>query len=220
MTTNPQLTPRLPQLSSNQGSTLVEKDFSFWCRKPSVITVQIPIDTFAITMFSSFLNTQLWLWIITTQLALQIQSANFGDTDLDDDLAFFRALPGHADLPACAEHCLVWGYYIWNVVGCHTSTCVCQHFAPVDDAVSSCVPSACKSSQDLPPAASLLSRYCSTVMGVGWVAPSLTTQRTFSSSITGASRITTQTATTTLETRLTITPSGILLPFIIHLYFV
>lgn len=108
----------------------------------------------------------------------------------DGDYSTLSAMPGYADLPKCAQYCLVgdpWGGEfsdsVWGDVGCDTTPCLCDHFDNALSILAGCVPRVCGSSYlaDVTPATSIFYGFCSTMMGVGWVAPDVTTQRTYTS---------------------------------------
>ena len=108
----------------------------------------------------------------------------------EGDYSTLSAMPGWADLPKCAQYCMVgdpWGGEfadgVWRDVGCDTTPCLCNHFAGALSDLVSCVPGVCGSTdrQDLTTATSIFYGFCSTMMGIGWVAPPITTQRTYTS---------------------------------------
>jgi hypothetical protein len=108
------------------------------------------------------------------------------------DLPAMKAQPGYSNMQDCSRACLT-GFgcaggatcgNVWQVANCDTSVCMCSHFDVSLLDIIKCVPSACTSTVELPVATSILYSFCSNVMGLGWVAPAVNTQRTFTGATT------------------------------------
>src|SRR5438270_3275385 len=115
--------------------------------------------------------------IISLLVLINVASADFASTIANQT--------GYNDLQACAKRCLISGdsWTLLGSVGCSTSTCLCvNQFDQAFAGVTNCVPGACSKTVDLAAATSILKAACSTEMGVGWVAPQLPIQRTFTTS--------------------------------------